>query len=140
MKPVPQWLVIVLLVAALAGFADASYLTAEHVRGTVPPCTILNGCNNVLTSKYAAVAGVPLSVAGMLYYGTMLVLLMVYLDTRNRRVLHWACWLTGVGMLASLYFIYVQGFIIGAWCLYCLGSAFSSTVLFVTGVKIMRID
>ncbi len=133
-------LLVAFFVAALVGFADASYLTAEHVRGVVPPCSVLTNCERVLTSSYAVVAGVPVSAVGLLYYGSLLVLLIAYVDSHNRRVLHVACWVISAGMLGTLYFLYVQGFVLGAWCPYCLVSAATTTTLFGMAVYVMRLD
>lgn len=135
-----RWLLIVLFSAALIGFADSAYLTAQYIRGVIPPCVLLNNCELVLTSKYATVGPVPIAALGLLYYGTVLVLLIAYFDIRNRRILHWACWLVSAGMLASLYFVYVQLFIIGALCPYCLLSAVTTLAMFIVSVAIMRAD
>jgi len=133
-----RWFLITVFIIALIGFADASYLTAEHVRGTIPPCTILNGCQTVLTSSYAVLFGMPLPVLGMLYYGTALVLLIAYFDMRDGRMLRIFSWLTAIGFLGSVYFVYLQVFVLAAYCLYCLVSAATSTLLFVSGIQIMR--
>jgi uncharacterized membrane protein len=137
---IQRWLVITFFVAALVGFADASYLTAEHVRGTVPPCSVLEGCDRVLTSEYASIKGMPLAVLGMLYYGTVLVLLIAYFDIGNRRILHIASWLVAVGFLFTLFLVYAQVFIIEALCPYCLLSALASTVMFAIAARIMKVD
>lgn len=137
--PVPRWLVIVMISAALIGFADASYLTAQHIRGVLPPCT-LEGCDLVLTSKYASVAGIPVPALGMLYYGMVIVLLVAYLDAHRWLFLHITTWLTGAGFLASLYFLFIQLFVIKAICPYCVLSAVTGTILFAVSVRIMRIN
>lgn len=135
-----KWLIIIFFFAALIGFADSAYLTAQHIRGVIPPCALLNNCELVLTSKYATIGSVPVAALGLLYYGTVLVLLIAYFDIGNRRILHWACWLVSAGMLASLYFLYVQLFVIGALCPYCLISALTTLALFIVSVRIMRMD
>jgi uncharacterized membrane protein len=135
-----NWLVVVLFIAALIGFADSAYLTAEHLRGVVPPCVVLTNCELVLTSKYASIGPVPVAALGLLYYGTVLLLLITYFDVWNRRILHWVSWLISAGLLASLYFVYVQIFVIGALCPYCLISASSTLVMFGVAVAIMRAD
>ena len=137
---ISKWIIVTFVVLAALGFADSAYLTAQHLRGLLPPCTADGGCNTVLTSAYAEVAGVPIAALGALYYGTLLVLMVAYLDSWNRRVLHWASWMTTLGVLASAYLVGVQAFILDSWCVYCLGSAASSTGLFVLGVLIMRRD
>ena len=126
--------------AAIIGFADSAYLTAQHIRGVIPPCVLLNNCELVLTSKYASIGPVPVAALGLLYYGTVLLLLIAYVDIGNRRILHWACWLVSAGMLASLYFVYVQLFVLGALCPYCLLSTATTLILFVVSVYIMRMD
>ncbi len=139
MPPLPKWVPVLLFVAALAGFADASYLTAQHIQGVLPPCAI-DGCDQVLTSKYSAIGGFPVSALGMLYYGTVLVLLIAYFDTANRRLLHLVSWLACGGMLGTLYFVGIQLFVLKAICLYCMFSAITSTTMFAVAVYVMRKD
>ena len=134
---IPKWALVVLFVAAIIGFADSSYLTAEHVRGVVPPCTN-DGCDTVLTSTYASVGPVPLAAFGMAYYGLVLILLIAYLDIGDRRLVHALAWLVSAGMLMSLYFIAVQLFILNAICPYCMASATSTFVLFGMSVYLMK--
>lgn len=140
LQKIPNWIIGLLLATAILGFADAAYLTAAHVRGATPPCSILTGCESVLTSRYSEVAGFPVAALGMLYYGTFVVLLIAYIDTRLRTVLSAACWLTAAGFLATLFLVYAQAFLIGAWCPYCLFSAATSTLLFGFSTWIMRTD
>lgn len=135
-----KWLIILFVAAAVIGFADSAYLTAEHVRGVIPPCGLLDNCEKVLSSPYATIWTVPVSAFGIFYYGAILVLMIAYLDTWNRRILRWACWLVGVGLLASLYFVSVQAFIIRAWCPYCLLSVFTTLCMTAIAVQIMRTD
>lgn len=137
---IPNKLVFIFGLLALVGFADSAYLTAEHLRGGIPPCSVLSGCETVLTSAYASVGGIPVAAAGLLYYGGLLVLLTVFLDTGRRAVLHVACWLTTAGLLASAYLVAVQFFVIRSLCVYCLLSALASVGLFVVGTAIMRRD
>lgn len=125
---------IIFLVLALVGFLDASYLTLEHYRGTVPPCSIIRGCEKVTTSQFSQVLGIPVALLGACYYLLIIILAIAYLDTKKTRLLTLAGALTPIGLLASLWFVYIQWRVIGAWCLYCLGSATTSTLLFVLGM------
>src|ERR1044072_4008762 len=57
---------------ALAGLADASYLTIEHLTGQSVRCMIVSGCDEVLQSSYATVAaGFPVAALGALAYFTV---------------------------------------------------------------------
>ncbi len=55
-------------VVALVGLGDAVYLTIHHYTGEKVPCSIVEGCEQVLTSSYAEVAGIPLAVFGAAAY------------------------------------------------------------------------
>ncbi len=125
------------LVLSLLGFLDAAYLTLEHYRGVVPPCSVVQGCEQVTTSGYSMIFGIPVALLGALYYLIILLFSIAYLDTQNDRWLRQAAFFTPLGFLASLWFIYLQAVIIRAWCLYCIGSATTSTLLFVIGTFIL---
>lgn len=128
----------VFAVVSLLGFLDASYLTLEHFRGTIPPCTIAHGCATVLTSSYSTIAGIPVALLGVLYYLAILVGTIVYLDTKNDIVLKRVAQATILGLLASLYFFGLQWLVIKAWCQYCLVSITTSTLLFIHGCYVLR--
>ncbi len=128
-------LITLLFVIAALGFADAGYLTVEHYMNKIPPCSI-GSCQTVLTSVYATVFGVPVALGGVAYYLIFLVLLMIYLDTKREIFLRSALIFSIFGFLASLYFLYLQAFVIHAFCQYCLGSAATSTLLFLISIFI----
>lgn len=131
---------LTLVVLAGVGFLDASYLTIEHFRGAIPPCTI-EGCETVLSSEYAAFYGIPVALFGVLYYLTVFGLAMRHLDTRSIGIFRMLAGLSLVGLLASGWFVYVQAFIIGAFCIYCFVSAGTSTLIFLaaqTGLRLIH--
>ena len=130
--------VALLLAASLIGFVDAAYLTAKHYLGAPPPCGLFGGCETVTTSEYAKVAGVPLALLGALYYLAVFLSTIVYLDTRRSGILRMTAGFTAVGFIASLWFVYLQLFVIKAICPYCMLSALVSTVLFVAGMRVLR--
>ncbi|MBI4032388.1 vitamin K epoxide reductase family protein [Candidatus Berkelbacteria bacterium] len=123
----PTTLTAIALVALL-GFADATYLTLEHYLGQIPPCTT-SGCETVLTSQYAAIAGVPVALLGALYYLAVILLAIgaIPVDSAARRGLLRT--IVSTGFVASLGFLYLQAFVINAYCLYCLGSLAITTIL-----------
>ena len=131
--PVPRKIVVFPFVVALIGFADAAYLTLKHFQGAIPPCTT-DGCEQVLTSAYSEILGVPVSLLGAIYYLAILVGLMIYLDARKEKILTLTLRATTIGFLMSLWFLFVQIFIIGSYCQYCLVSAATSIILFVTAL------
>jgi uncharacterized membrane protein len=124
------------LALALIGFADATYLTVEHYRNVIPPCSVVSGCEQVLTSAYSTIAGLPVSLIGAIYYFSVLLGAAAYLESRKTFFLKWALLLSILGFLASLWFVYLQVFVIHSLCAYCLGSAVTSTVLGVTALVV----
>src|SRR3981189_939609 len=55
-------------IAALLGLADGIYLTVEHVTGRTAECIASSGCQDVLSSKYAAIGPIPLAAIGAFAY------------------------------------------------------------------------
>ncbi len=136
LRAIPNSLTVFILVVALLGFADSSFLAVEHFLGRVPPCSITAGCEQVLTSTYATIYSIPVSLVGVVFYLLILVGVFAFLESKAIWPLKWALLLTIPGFLASLWFVYIQVFIIHSYCAYCLGSALTSTILFVAAMDI----
>jgi uncharacterized membrane protein len=94
---------------------------------------VVNGCEQVTTSSYSLILGIPVALLGAIYYLVVFAISLRYVEKKQAKLLQVLHLITGVGLIMSLWFIYVQAFIIKAWCLYCLGSAVSSTLLFILG-------
>lgn len=133
-----RWLIYAFLAVSLLGFFDATYLTVKHYTGGAINCSILDGCHEVTTSKYATVAGVPLSLAGLIFYLTVFISTFIYLDTKREFFIKLPIYLTWFAFAASLYLVYLQVFVIEALCFYCLISATTSLLLFVLGLFMLK--
>jgi uncharacterized membrane protein len=116
-------------VLAVVGIADAGYLTVSHYTKTPVPCSIVEGCETVLTSAYAEIAGIPLAAFGAAAYfvAFSLAVLAAY---GNRRA--WMLFGVQSFLMAAVsgYLLYLQGAVIGAFCQFCLISAATSIGLF----------
>jgi uncharacterized membrane protein len=123
-------------VVSLIGLADAIYLTVEHVTGQSVRCTIVAGCSEVLSSSYAVVGGVPLAAVGAAAYFT--VFSLATLAVFGYRIA--GALLTPIVLLMflfSLWLIYLQAFVIHAFCQFCLLSAAVTTAL--TVIVVIRV-
>ncbi|MDO8435465.1 MAG: vitamin K epoxide reductase family protein [bacterium] len=129
-----RWFPVTLLLVSLVGFLDAAYLAAKHFLGLPVVCTFLGGCGTVTTSRFSVIAGIPVALLGACYYLVVFLLVVAYFDTKRNSLMVMAARLTPVGFLASLWFVFVQAFLLKAWCLYCLVSAVTSTILFVVAL------
>ena len=118
------------LIFSLIGFLDATYLTIQHYRGFGLDCGSLLECDEVMTSQYAVIGGIPLALLGTLYYLAIFLLTVAYYDRKHLYILSIIARLTILGFLVTLILIYLQAFIIRTFCFYCLLSALTSTGLF----------
>ena len=120
------------------GLIDASYLAAKHYTGTIPPCAIVKGCEAVTTSQYATIGlpavegGISVALLGAIYYLAVLIISIAIIDTKSDWLKKFLAGFSAIGLLASIWFISLQLFVLKALCLYCLVSAFSSTAIFIT--------
>lgn len=128
-QQIPKWIPIVILLLALIGFADATYLTVKHFQGVIPPCSI-GGCENVLSSVYSEVAGIPVSLFGVIFYFLIALSLVVYFDSKKEIFLKIPIILSIGGFVGSLYFIFIMALVLKAFCLYCAISATTSICIF----------
>jgi uncharacterized membrane protein len=125
---------ILIALFSLCGLADAIYLTIEHITGQSVRCTIIAGCSEVLSSPYAVVAGYPLASIGALAYFSVFSLAILALF--GYRIAGQLLPLLAIAMcLVSLWLIYLQAFVIHAFCQFCLISAAVTFVL--TGLAIV---
>lgn len=115
-------------VIALLGLADGIYLTVEHVTGRTAQCIASSGCQDVLSSKYAAFGPVPLAAIGALAYFSAfsLALLAAFGYARCRTLF---ALLVSVMFGVTLWLLYLQAFVLHAFCDYCLFSAGVTTAL-----------
>ena len=113
-------------VAAL-GLAIAAYLTIVRYSGGEPVCAIAHGCSVVQSSRYAALAGVPVALLGLIAYAALLAALVLDLRTVTALVA-----LTGAGF--SGWLTYVEVAILDAICAWCVASAACMAVLAMTSV------
>lgn len=109
-------------VVALVGLADAIYLTVQHLSGVGVQCTVLHGCEQVLNSEYAKIGDVPLALLGAIAYFTVFSLATLATFDNARA---WQA-LSVIIVLMSLFtawLLYLQAYVIKAFCQFCLLSA-----------------
>lgn len=116
---------------AIIGLADAAYLTVSHYTKEPVACSVVEGCETVLTSSYAEIAGIPIAAFGAAaYFAAFSLAILAAFGNRAAWTLFGvqACLMAAV----SAYLVYVQAFVIGAFCQFCLLSAATSLGLFLT--------
>jgi uncharacterized membrane protein len=117
-------------IVALAGLADATYLTIHHLTAEPVPCSIIAGCETVLTSQYATLGDIPLAAFGAAaYFAAFSLALLAAFGNR-------AMWmLFGIQVVLmsvfTVWLLYLQGFVIGAFCQFCLISAVTTFTMLI---------
>ena len=113
---------------SLAGLADSIYLTIEHISGRSVKCTIVSGCSEVLSSPYATVGGIPLALIGAAaYFSVFSLATLAAFEYKLAGTL--LTLLVGLMFLTTLWLLYLQAFVIGHFCQFCLVSALVTTIL-----------
>jgi uncharacterized membrane protein len=119
------------------GLAIAGYLTYVHYAGISPVCEIAHGCEKVQSSRWSAVAGVPVALLGLLGYAGILAALLVPGETGLTAAAGQA--LVGAGF--SAYLTYREVFTLRAICIWCVISAvLMATLAVLTLVRLLRAD
>ena len=126
-----RWIFVLVAAVAVLGIANAGYLAWTALIGVPPTCNFIHGCAEVAASPYSTVLGVPLALFGVLFYVMIFGFAVWRIIIPDAPVLKYVFPLSALGFLLSLYFLYLQAFVIGAFCEYCLFSLFDATVLFI---------
>jgi uncharacterized membrane protein len=121
-------------ILALLGLGVAFYLSFVEVTKAEAICGPIGNCNRVQTSSYALLFGIiPIGVLGTVGYLALLVTWLI--GFYSSKPLHntaklgiWA--MAWFGIAFSIYLTYLEPFVIGATCAWCITSAILMTLIF----------
>ena len=120
---VSRRLMSVVAILAVCGIAVSSislqyhYLTSKTAYcdiGTTFDCDVVN------RSQYSSILGIPVALIGMLGYGALAGLATVYRERRETPAMLFGAAATGLAF--ALYLTYIEGHVLGVWCILCLSS------------------
>ncbi len=118
---------------ALIGVFLSLYLTLYKL-GYIGTLACGSGsCEQVQLSKWGDFLGVPVSAWGIGYYAVVLALTFAGIQERftdSLRLTNALVYVTGAGLLFSIWLTYLELFVIHAICRWCFGSAALTVVLF----------
>ncbi len=125
------------LALSLVGLFASLYLLYTYTSPSRPMVCIGTGCEAVRASAYSTLWGVSMPVFGVLGY-TLLAIIIIAESLFSARLARWARYaflgMTGFGFLFSLYLEYLQGFVIHAYCAWCVTSGVAMTALFALAI------
>lgn len=129
-------LMTLIAVLAVCGIAVSSVSLQRHyARSKTEFCDAGEtfNCDIVNRSEYSTIFGVPVALIGMLGYGALAGLATVYRERRDAPAMLFGG--AAAGLAFALYLTYIEGFVLGVWCILCLGSlALISMIAILAGV------
>lgn len=114
-------LALAITVLALIGIVLSAVSLKNHYSGTPTEYCDLGdnfNCDLVNRSVYSQVGPVPVALIGLMGYAALLVL--ARMRGKKPALLMLVAAVTGLGF--SLYLTYVEAYLLGVWCILCLGS------------------
>jgi uncharacterized membrane protein len=142
-RRLPVWLDLAIPVLTVVGMGVASYLSYVETQAVAAVCGPVGDCNAVQSSPYATLFGVlPVGVLGLIGYVAILAAWGGWWRFGTGRLASYAplamFGMALVGVLFSLYLTYLEPFIIGAVCIWCLTSAAIITMLMLLSLGPLR--
>jgi uncharacterized membrane protein/thiol-disulfide isomerase/thioredoxin len=125
-------------VLCLVGFGVAGYLAYVETAQVDAVCGPVGDCNTVQQSEYARLFGIlPIGVLGLLGYVAIFTAWLMVRYAREQLASPAVISLfvmTALGTLFSIYLTFLEPFVIGATCIWCLTSAVLMTALMLLSV------
>jgi vitamin-K-epoxide reductase (warfarin-sensitive) len=116
-------LMSIIAILAVCGIAVSS-LSLQHHYATSKTAYCEIGetfnCDIVNRSSYSSILGIPVALIGMLGYGAIVVIATLYRERRETPRILFAA--TAAGLAFALYLTYIEGRVLGVWCILCLSS------------------
>lgn len=127
----------IIFIFALIGIADTVYLIYHVITKKPVACLFFpkEWCTKVQYSKYSKTFGIPNPVAGFVFYSLIIVLSLLYLNGAISFVPAFIIVL--IGFLFSIYFTFIQGVVLKAYCTWCVVSAINFTIMFIASLFII---
>lgn len=109
-----------ILIFSSIGFFDTIILSYFELRKTNIPCLFFpkEWCKKLYSSPQSKIFGIPNSIAGLFIYTLILILTVLFLQGQA------PFWIiqtvVSIGFCFSLYFLYLQAFVLRAFCPWCI--------------------
>ena len=132
------FLFILAALVALLGLADSIYLTVHHLTGQDVGCFASSECETVLGSAYASIGKIPLAAFGLAGYFAVFSFATLAAFGRQWMKPLFLC-LVATMLGVTCWLLYLQAFVLHAFCDFCLLSAALTATLSGVGLAIFLI-
>ncbi len=135
----PRWVRLATAVLVVVGLLVASYMTFEHyTENKTLACNVkgMIDCASVTTSKYSMILGLPVALAGLLWFTATAALAFwahqsLPAEKRTTILLAWY----GIGLAFVLYLVWVELVPLGKICSWCTVVHIDTLALFLVGLS-----
>lgn len=121
--------ILLIIIFSCIGLLDTIYLSYHSLTKTDVYCLFFpkRWCMKVQHSKFSKTFGIPNGYLGLLMYVLILILTLLFLYASAP---FWPiATLVTIGFLFSLYFLFIQAFVLRAFCTWCVVSFINFTVM-----------
>lgn len=132
-----------ILVLCWLGLFVAAFLSMASFMNKVVPCGTSDGCTLVTNHPAGKWFGIPVAMFGLgtyLVLGCLAVVRSIAGLRKNSLLVLAGTAISGIGTVASMYFMYVALFVIGQMCTWCLTSAITMITLFLMHAWLLQSD
>lgn len=139
-RPLANRLIYAFFGVAVLGWTASAILTAIHFWVLpIPEGVPTRGPMAVMMSDYSYVGPIPLATIGAVYYIGMMAASAMWLFTKSELLEKLLLPVTAIGVALSAVFVYLQLFVIGEICPFCMVSAAATTLLFIIELTVKKI-
>jgi uncharacterized membrane protein len=122
---------------AILGAADSIYMTIYKLTANKAMCLGSGDCSTVNASVYSTFYGIPVALIGV--GGYLAILAVLLLELRGDKLLKdngplMVFGLSVGGFGFTLYLVYIEAFVLKAWCPFCVTSQITMTILFILAI------
>ena len=132
----PSWIIPV---TSIIGIFIAFYLSYIEMTESIAVCGPVGDCNTVQQSSYASLFGIiPIGILGIVGYIAILITWFIYhfKYQEKQKALAYLIWgMSWFGVLFSIYLTFLEPFVIGATCMWCISSAIAMTIILWTSTS-----
>jgi len=128
-----------IVILATFGTLVSAYLVWVHYSGSLALCVGVGGCEAVQTSRFAMVGAIPVALIGLAGFGALMIASIAYARGSAQALVA----LFGLSVTASLYvayLTYVELFVLGAICPWCVSVALFAVLILALTLRELMIE
>lgn len=131
--------IIFLIILAILGIVNTSYLIIKRVKKKSLVCFIGSDCNTVIKSKYSKIFFINNDTLGFVYY-LLIIIFALYFIFISKKILFLIQIISGIAVISSLLLFYIQARILKKYCFYCNLSNLLNMLIFLVVMGLLTIN